>query len=286
MDRGGQMLFSGSIRWAFAALVGVLVLSSIAFRASVAALNVYLRKEPVALRESFDTIPTKLGRWRRVGQDGRMGDAMVESLGTNQYLDRHYALDGDPSKGVLLLHIAYYTGMVDAVPHVPERCWGAAGMLMVEQPHEVHVPVDRAAWDLQSGPLHPVSGERYPVARVLDPVTRAESTVHMPLGETDFSVTVFQEESKAGVRFVGGYLFVANGRMTSSPYVVRTYAFDLANRHAYYCKIQFSMVVNDADGAEGRWVSATADLLGQVLPAVMKCLPDWPEVEQMELKES
>ncbi|MBM4102374.1 MAG: exosortase-associated EpsI family protein, partial [Phycisphaerae bacterium] len=126
MDRGGRMLFSGSIRWAFAALLGVLVLSSIAFRASVAALNVYLRKEPVALRESFDTIPTKLGRWRRVGQDGRMGDAMTESLGTNQYLDRHYALDGDSSKGVLLLHIAYYTGMVDAVPHVPERCWGAA----------------------------------------------------------------------------------------------------------------------------------------------------------------
>jgi hypothetical protein len=215
-----------------------------------------------------------------------MGDAMVESLGTNQYLDRHYALDGDPSKGMLLLHIAYYTGMVDAVPHVPERCWGAAGMLMVQQPHEVAVPVDRSQWDLQSGPIHAASGERYPVARVLDPVTRVESMVHMPLGETAFSVTVFQDESKAGVRFVGGYLFVANGRLTSSPYVVRTYAFDLASRHAYYCKIQFSMVVNDPDGAEERWASATADLLGQVLPAVMKCLPDWPEMELLESKES
>jgi len=37
---------------------------------------------------------------------------MVESLGTEKYLTRSYAIDGDPSKGVISLHLAYYTGMM------------------------------------------------------------------------------------------------------------------------------------------------------------------------------
>ena len=56
-----------------------------------------------------------------------MDAAMVESLGTDKYLTRSYALDGDPAKGTMLLHLAYYTGMIDTVPHIPERCWGAGG---------------------------------------------------------------------------------------------------------------------------------------------------------------
>lgn len=128
------MRFKPSIRVAFAAVVIVLISSAVGFRASVSALNLYLRKESVPLRESLDTIPMKLGRWKRVGIDSRLGEAMVESLGTRFYLDRHYAIDGNPANGVMTLHIAYYTGMIDAIPHVPERCWGAAGLVMISQP--------------------------------------------------------------------------------------------------------------------------------------------------------
>jgi hypothetical protein len=127
------MRFNPSIRLAFAAVVIVLISSAVGFRASVSALNLYLRKESVQLRESLDTIPMKLGRWKRVGVDSRLGEAMVESLGTRFYLDRHYAIDGNPANGVMTLHIAYYTGMIDAIPHVPERCWGAAGLVMTSQ---------------------------------------------------------------------------------------------------------------------------------------------------------
>ena len=42
----------------------------------------------------------------------------VEELGTSQYLDRTYALDGDPEKGLASLHIAYYTGAIDDVRHM------------------------------------------------------------------------------------------------------------------------------------------------------------------------
>jgi len=279
------MRFKPSIRVAFAAVVIVLISSAVGFRASVSALNLYLRKDSVPLRESLDTIPMKLGRWKRVGTDSRLGEAMVESLGTRFYLDRHYAIDGNPANGVMTLHIAYYTGMVDAVPHVPERCWGAAGLVMISQPSTRDVRVDRSKWDLVSGPKSLATGSIYPSATVVDPVTRREETVFLPIGETEMSVTVFQDEANPKFRLVGGYLFIANARFTSSPNVVKTYAFDLSSRYSYYCKVQCSMLVKDSDPAVEKWTELTADLLSELLPALMRRLPDWTLIEASQSKE-
>lgn len=280
------MRFEGSIRLAFAAVVALLIASAVGFRAGVAALEIHLRKEAVPLRESLDTIPTKLGAWKRVGAESRLGEAMVESLGTNFYLDRQYAIDGDPAKGLINLHIAYYTGMVDAVPHVPERCWGAAGLTMVNQPTTVLLPVDRSKWDLNSGVKSLATGETYPRVQVVDPVTRRAEMVLLPVGETEASVTVFQDEKSPEHRLVGGYLFIANGRLTPSPYVVRTYAFDLSNRYAYYCKVQFSAVLPDDGKVVDRWKTLTADLFAELLPILMRRLPDWAALELSQSQES
>lgn len=280
------MKFDRAVRPAYAVVVLVLITCALGFRAAVSSLNLYMRKEAVALREPLDSIPTKLGRWRRYGADGRMGGAMVESLGTNQYLDRQYALDGDPAKGIVTLHIAYYTGMVDAVPHVPERCWGAAGMAMVSQPEAVLLQVDSSAWDRKNGPLKQGTDERYPLAMVSDPVTRRDASVTMPLGEALSSVTVFQDGDRPGARMVGGYLFVANGRLAATPYVVRTYAFDLSNRYAYYCKVQFSAILPESGQEVQQWTAMTSELLTELFPYLMRCLPDWPSLESPEMKES
>ncbi len=263
----------------------VLIASAIGFRATVSSLNFYLRKEAVPLRESLDTIPTKVGQWKRVGIDSRLGETMVESLGTRFYLDRQYAIDGNPANGVLALHIAYYTGMVDAVPHVPERCWGAAGFQMVNQPVKRLISIDRSKWDLVSGPTNMATGEIYPSAPVVDPVTRREESVYLPIGETEMSVTVFQDDAKPDFRLVGGYLFIANARLTSSPYVVKTYAFDLTSRYSYYCKVQCSMVVKGGDQQVEKWAELTTDFLSELLPTLMRRLPDWTLIEASQSKE-
>jgi Protein of unknown function (DUF3485) len=279
------MRFKPTIRAAFASVVIVLIASAVGFRASVSSLNLYLRKEAVPLRESLDTIPTKIGRWKRIGTDSRLGEAMVESLGTRFYLDRHYAIDGNPDNGVLTLHIAYYTGMVDAVPHVPERCWGAAGLSMVTQPRAILLPIDKSKWDLESGPKNKVTGEIYPVASVLDPVTRRKESVFLPIGETEMSVTVFQDEQNPKLHLVGGYLFIANARLTSSPYVVKTFAFDLSSRYSYYCKVQCSMLLNESEEVVEKWTELTADLLSEILPILMRRLPDWTLIEATKSEE-
>jgi len=280
------MKFSPTIRWAFVTIILVLVASALGFQAAVSVLDIYLKKEAIPLRESLDTIPTKLGKWKRVGADSRMGEAIVESLGTRFYLDRQYAIDGDPAKGIVTLHIAYYTGMVDAVPHVPERCWGAAGLNMVSQPSTRLLPMDKSKWDLTSGPKNAATGDSYPIAQVVDPVTRRSESVLLPVGETEMSVTVFQDEKNPNVRLVGGYFFIANGRLTSSPYRVRTYAFDLSNRYAYYCKVQFSAVFPADESVIESWSAQTADLLNEVLPHIMRRLPDWSEIESSQSKDS
>ena len=126
--------FQPKVKSVYFALLATLALGGLGLRIGMQALDVYLKKDPVPLRTDLGAIPTVLGHWQRIGEDQQMDAAMVESLGTEKYLTRSYAIDGDPAKGVISLHLAYYTGMIDTVPHIPERCWGAGGLVQC-RPH-------------------------------------------------------------------------------------------------------------------------------------------------------
>jgi hypothetical protein len=252
--------------------------SALGFRAAIEQLNVYLRKEAVPLRESLDSIPVVLGEWERSGEDVRYGADIETELGTKQYLLRTYERAGADGRQRVQLHIAYYTGLIDTVPHVPERCWGAAGMIMTEQPHDVTLQVDAAGW-APGQARNAATGEPYPTTMVRDPVTRKEQLVHLPLGDWVASVTEFQEQGDARHRVLGGYFFVANGRMTSSPYQVRNLAFDLTDKYAYYCKVQCTMVLPSDGATDQAFSDAAGDLVRQAMPDIMRCLPDWPSWE-------
>ena len=153
-----------SVRNALIAGCAALAIGGVGFRVAVGQLRVYLKKESVSLREPLDTVPATLGAWKQVGKDSVFSDALIEELGTRSYLDRMYAVNGDPSRGVMQVHAAYYTGMIDAVPHIPERCWNANGMVMRGQPMVRKVEFDRSTWDTEQGPIQQESGRRYPTA--------------------------------------------------------------------------------------------------------------------------
>lgn len=252
--------------------------SALGFRAAIDSLNVHLRKLPVPLRESLDSVPVILGEWERVGEDVRYGADIETELGTKQYLLRTYERPGAGGRERVQLHVAYYTGLIDTVPHVPERCWGAAGMIMTEQPHEVRLSIDGSAWGT-SDAVNAATSQPYRTAVVKDPVTRREQTVNLPQGEWIASVTEFQEEGDTRHRVMGGYLFIANGRATSSPYEVRNLAFDLTDRHAYYCKVQCTVVLPTDSATDEAFADMAGDLIGRAMPEIMRCLPDWPEWE-------
>jgi hypothetical protein len=269
------------VRTAFIAGCATLVIGGLGFRVALAQMQVYLKKEPVALREPLDTLPAKLGRWKQVGKDTTFSDALVEELGTRSYLDRFYALDGDPEKGVVEVHAAYYTGMVDTVPHIPERCWNANGLVMVGQPTVRPVKIGSTDWDTEHGPQQPGTGARYPVAEVRDPVTRRTSRVNLPLGEIALTVSAFQDPRAPQQTALGAYLFIANGGVTPSALAVRNLSFKLTDRYAYYCKLQFSARMSgDAEKVLPEFDRLVADLMRDLLPHLMRSLPDWPSIER------
>ena len=270
-----------SVRTAYALVLATLAAGGIGMRAAMSALDVYLRKEPVAMRADFGSIPTVLGRWKKVGEDQQMDAAMVESLGTDKYLTRNYALDGDPSKGSMLLHLAYYTGMIDTVPHIPERCWGAGGLVQRGEPTLLPLELPMLAAVRAGAPVNAATGKPYPIAELVDPVTHASEDVALPIGDFTMTLTTFQDPKAPRFEQLGGYLFVANGRCTPSTLAVRQLAFDLSDRSAYFCKLQLSAryPVGETPSSE-LFRQQAEDFLTQLLPHLMRRLPDWPSVER------
>jgi hypothetical protein len=84
-----------------------------------------------------DGIPDRIGDWVKYGEDEVFADTIIEVLGTSRYLQRYYALNGDPAEGMLQLHLAYYTDLAGTAPHVPEICWENHGLISVREPFEL-----------------------------------------------------------------------------------------------------------------------------------------------------
>lgn len=273
-----MLLERSAIRAYFAALA-ILVVGAVGFRMLVHEFNIHLMKEPVELRRPLDSIPTRIGRWERVGTDSVFSDTLIEELGTRRYLDRTYAVEGDPSKGIVHIHIAYYTGTIDAVPHIPERCWAVGGLELTRNSEGSIVEVDRSAWRRRGDD----EASRYMVTSVTDPVTAEIEQVTMPVGDVAMTTIEFQDPKQPQRRQVGGYFFIANGSTARTSYDVRSMAFNLTDRYAYYCKIQLTksgLVKGADDSLLGPFKSDASEILSGLMPQLMRCLPDWPTWEQ------
>jgi hypothetical protein len=287
------MRFDRSAKVAFVIACLTLVGSGLAFQSMVKHLNIYLRKEPVELRVHFSSIARSLDTWHAVGNDLVHDAAMIEELGTNLYLDRTYArlrnsrsldanmnIHSDEVEDWLALHIAYYTGMIDAVPHVPDRCMVAGGFTATSQPEFYDLDVDKSNWRYDESVVNHRTGKPYPYVLHADPVRAGRiSVVRMPIGEYRLRVTRFRHPDYADRSVYAGFFFIGNGRATASTTAVRALAFDRTDRFSYYCKIQFTKI-GSQDMTADDFVASVSSLLSELLPEIMRCLPDWSEVEQ------
>lgn len=274
-------MFDRSARLAFVIACVSLVLAALGFRAATEYLNVYLQKESVELREHFSTISRHLGDWQARGPDGQLDAATIESLGTDVFLDRTYTRETEDGTTRINFHLAYYTGMIDAIPHVPDRCMLAGGFEPLTLPTYYDLDIDTSNWQYEDGLVHARSGEPYPKLTYPHPITARPITVTMPVGEFALRTTEFQHPSRPDDHIFAGFFFIANGQATPSPYQVRALAFDKTDKYAYYCKVQFQMV-GQGDFEAEEYVAEVSDLLDELLREVMRCLPDWPEVQSRE----
>ena len=160
----------------------------------------------------------------------------------------------DHSGDVIHLGLTYYTGLVDTVAHIPDRCYIADGY----EPNTYSVPT----WNL--GP--DAAGNYFPLPVRL--ISFDDAT-----GNNRISKCV-------------AYVFHTNGHYESDPLGVRQTLEDLTERYGYYAKIELMVLVpsvNDADVANAS--AAMADFLGSARPQIEACLPDWSRLKKLHPKD-
>ncbi|HIO53148.1 MAG TPA: exosortase/archaeosortase family protein [Phycisphaerales bacterium] len=267
--------FRGTATAGFVTAIVILSVSAVALQIGVSALNVYLKKEAVFPRKDFSVLPSAIGGWKRVGEDVRFDSAGVEALGTELYLTRTYS-SSDKTLPVIQLHIAYYTGQIDAVPHVPDRCMVAGGYVpLTAEPITVSMHIDNSDWvkDQAIGK----NGITYPMIERWDPIQETNEIIHFPLGDFELRCTEFIHPKLGDNHVFAGYLFIANGKTTAYPERIRMLAFDRSSKYAYYCKIQFT-TRGGPQFTMDEFNALASGFLSNALPEIMRCLPDWAEV--------
>jgi exosortase len=263
--------FSGSATMGFVVAVCILASSAIALQVGVSALNVYLVKSPVYPRKDFSMVPVEVDGWKRIGEDTRFDSAGVEALGTELYLSRTY-MHRNRLLPPIQLHIAYYTGQIDAVPHVPDRCMVAGGYVpLTAEPLTLKLNMNKEGWQEETPKT--LGGAVYPTL-----VDKGE-LIRLPIGAFELRTTEFSHPQLGDQHIFAGYFFIANGRTTAYPEQIRLLSFDRTSSHSYYCKIQFTIHGSSQFTTE-KFNTIISSFTSSLLPEIMRCLPDWVEVSQ------
>ena len=201
----------------------------------------------------------------------------MDALGTEDYVSRDYvdrrlvdpqvieqfkgkkiaeqknmisAIRGKSPRAVMNVGVYYYTGMVDTVAHIPDRCYIADGF----EPSQY----DIRRWAC----FTERSTDAQAAARVIQVVDQVADRQSSPLKV--------------------GYFFQVNGRYTNDPLDVRATLQDLFQKHGYYAKVEMMIALEDRQAAE----TTMADFLQHALPEIEKVLPDWQKVKAQEVADA
>lgn len=209
------------------------------------------RQEPDRIKPVFDGKPDGL-------VEAREDD--LETLGTLgndrnwYYFSTYRDLRSDPRRPrYIRLDVTYYTGLLEAVPHVPERCIVAGGGTIL---HDLNGSIPTNLEGLPDEWKHWNGAEMY---------------------RTAFEVTQKNGLTTQGAQY---HLFSANGRPTASWKQVRLAMGSLWIKYAYFAKIQVAPfgAENSLEAAD----EACRDFLKAALPSILKNLPTAADVETLE----
>jgi hypothetical protein len=271
---------------AFVVCVATLLVSAGALPAALSALKIRVIKKPIEAELKLNALPAETASWKFVGVDKPYSAEIEETLGTKNYINRLYVEKNpaDPSRPrAVELHLAYYTGQVDTVPHVPERCMVGGGMAIASAPVFVELELDRSGWVEDTAATELVRSGMDASATIytarLGPMSRAPGVrVRLPRRPEDISLlTTKFREPRSGQEMHAGYFFIANGGIARTAEAVRGLAFDRRSEYAYYLKVQVTSMQARTPEELG---AKAQELLSELLPDIMLCVPDWVEVQR------
>jgi len=288
LGRTGPPLPNGEPRSRAAAIVvaaALMLTAAASVSASIAYFKIYLQKRPIQPETSLTllSIPKETASWVQLGIDRAESAEVLEVLGTENYLTRTYARKDAPHVRVML-HCAYYTGMIDTVPHVPDRCFVGAGMEIGEVVGDLPLMLDRSRWSVDEDVPPNVlarhdpssSGTVFYKTRLSEYSSKVGLYPRLPRSPADIRMRTMKFLRADGDPLYSGYFFIANGGTVSRAEGVRLLAFNLDDFYAYYLKVQFT-----GEGMESgeELADVATQLLDELFPDIMLCVPDWVQVE-------
>jgi exosortase len=225
------------VRRMYVTVLSIVTIAALTFGVATHVLQLHFQKSPVPLPMPLTALPADIGPWRWVGSDHPLDADIQAMLGTDQYIYRTYLderlvgpdqieqlrhrSDGETAAGEISadhpsasvhLSLTYYTGRVDSVSHIPERCYVGGGEASSTRSVQ-------KTWNINGQP-------------------------------TDVRlVTIDNPQAKPGaIRYVA-YCYRVNGRPESESWRVRRSLINVFERYAWYAKIEVATPVADADQA-------------------------------------
>ena len=267
-------------RCAYVGVLGVLVIAAASLGTILRAFNIHVHKDAIYPESglTIPSIPREVPGFALSYEQPPLPAEIQKELGTTNYLTRQY-IESDVPEGtrprLLEVHLAYYTGLIDTVPHVPERCFVGSGSFRIDE----LVGVTPIRLDLDRFPVDPdVDADRHGViyrGRTGHHSDAPGVRVRLPQGidKLKMNVTRFVDESQNTTH--AGYFFVANGGIAPRAEDVRGLAFNREASHAFFMKVQFtSTQVDTAD----ELAELAALYLNEAFPDLMRRVPDWVDV--------
>ncbi len=270
--------------------LAVLLASAVGMGAAIRAGGIHLRKIPIYPPENrqLANIPAETPGWVRLGVDVTESAEVLEVLKTENYVTRSYLKKGTGEGGtpamVLEFHAAYYTGMIDTVPHVPERCFVGGGLQQSRASRVMDVEMPGASWVRDATVPEEFAGRSGSIYTVRLSNNSAYTTapgvrVRLPreVGPNNpIRMRVSEYLLPSGQKYYAGYFFIANGGTVPNANDVRTLAFNLTDDYAYYLKVQ---VNSGTVGSVEELAEEASGLLDELIGEIMRCVPDWVDVE-------
>lgn len=255
----------------FRLVAGILIAAAVVLNVTVPTMKVTFRKQPVDPRRSLKTLPIRLGHWTQISVDTPLNHDVEQTLAANEYVFRTYVDDRkvpkdviakfatlspdqclqyahdisktDPS-AVINFAMTYYTGSVDTVAHIPDRCYIADGF-------------EVTAYETYKWPVLP----------------RPEGPKDLELRYLTFENHV---DSRSVVNRNVAYFFNVNGSYESDPINgVRKRLQNLLEKYGYYSKVELNIDTNDTRVAQ----TTMRDFLLNAMPEIEQVLPDWQEIK-------
>jgi hypothetical protein len=261
---------------AFVVGASILLAAAIAFGTIVRVYGVMLTKEAVYPENGrlLSAIPTETRSWERQGVDRKENADVEATLGTSNYISRF--MRRKDGAAALDFHVAYYTGQIDTVPHVPDRCFVGGGLQLGSVVGDVPIKLDQTNWREATDVSEQYKGKawRYRL--------ESGSFVMLPKEPDAISLRVMEFLDREGKPFYSGYFFIANGGHVSRAEGVRLLAFDLKTKYAFYCKVQFTSVPGLT---QEQFVEQASSLLSEMIGEISLCLPDWQALEAQQTRE-